>query len=55
MREAERAQTFGFDKFMDAYDAVKAALPGHEIGFSTREGIDKHVRPAVEREALQVF
>jgi len=48
-------EAFGFDRFMDSYEALKAALPGYEIGFSTREGIDKYVRPAVEREALKIF
>jgi predicted nucleotidyltransferase len=46
---------FGFDRFMDSYEALKTALPGYEIGFSTREGIDKYVRPTVEREALKIF
>lgn len=53
--DPEQQQAFGFDQFMDSYEALKAALPGHEIGFSTREGIDKYVRPAVEREALKIF
>jgi len=53
--DPDETHTFGFDRFMDSYEALKAALPGYEIGFSTREGIDKYVRPAVEREALKIF
>jgi predicted nucleotidyltransferase len=53
--DPDEAHAFGFDRFMDSYEALKAALPGYEIGFSTREGIDKYVRPAVEREALKIF
>lgn len=53
--DPDRSKIFGFDDFMDSYEAVKAALSGHEVGFSTREGIGKYVRPHVESEALQVF
>ena len=53
--DPDRNRTFGFDEFMDSYEALKGALPDHEIGFSTREGIDRHLRPNVEREALRVF
>ena len=48
-------ETFGFDAFMDTYEAIRATFPGREIGYSTREGIGRHFRPAVETEAIQVF
>ena len=48
-------ETFGFDAFMDTYEAIRATFPGREIGYSTREGIGRHFRPAVEKEAIQVF
>jgi len=53
--DPDRSKTFGFDEFMDSYEAVKAVLSDYEIGFSTREGISRYVRPQVESEAVQVF
>ncbi|MDW6024124.1 nucleotidyltransferase domain-containing protein [Mesorhizobium sp. BAC0120] len=53
--DPDRDKMFGFDEFMDSYETLKAALPDQQIGFSTREGIDRHVRPYVEREAVRVF
>jgi predicted nucleotidyltransferase len=53
--DPDRGSRFGFDEFMDSLDALKAALPSQEIGFSTRDGIGKHVRADVEREAIRVF
>jgi predicted nucleotidyltransferase len=46
---------FGFEELMGGYAAVQAALPGVEIGFSTREGLSKYVRDEVEREAIRIF
>lgn len=53
--DPDRGSRFGFDDFMDSYETVRAALPSREIGFSTREGIGKHVRPDVERQAIRIF
>jgi predicted nucleotidyltransferase len=53
--DPDRGSRFGFDDFMDSFDTLKAALPRREIGFSTRDGIGKHVRADVEREAIRVF
>jgi predicted nucleotidyltransferase len=47
--------TFGFDAFMDTYEAIRETFPGKKIGYSTREGIGRHFRPTVEEEAVQVF
>jgi hypothetical protein len=38
--DPDRTKAFGFDEFMDSYEAIRDALPGYEIGFTTREGID---------------
>lgn len=53
--DPDRRSRFGFDDFMDSYEAVKAALPRREVGFSTRDGIAKHVRADVERDAVRIF
>jgi predicted nucleotidyltransferase len=53
--DPDQGRRFGFDEFMDSYETLKAVLSGHEIGFSTRDGIDRYIRPAVERDALRVF
>lgn len=47
--------TFGFDAFMDTFETLQQTLPGHEIGYSTRDGIGRHFRPAIEAEAIRVF
>ncbi len=40
---------------MGAYRRLLDALPGMEIGYSTREGLSRHVRPSVDRDAIRVF
>ena len=47
---------FGFLEFMGAYQALRQKFgPNVEIGYSTREGISKHIREAVEQEAVKIF
>lgn len=48
-------ETFGFDAFMESYEALKKTFPGQEIGYSTREGIGRHFRTTVEKEAIRIF
>ncbi len=49
-------EDFGFLKFMEAYAAIQAAVgPDVEVGYSTREGLSRHIRGSVEREATRVF
>lgn len=48
--------SFGFLQFMGAYEALQRKFgPDVEIGYSTRDGISKYVREAVEREAIKIF
>ena len=49
-------EQFGFLPFMDAFEAIRDVI-GREIdvGYSTREGLDRYVRANVEREAVRVF
>jgi predicted nucleotidyltransferase len=46
---------YGLDHYMGALEALQDALPGVEIGYSTRDGLSKYIRPDVERLAVRVF
>lgn len=41
--------------YMGAYRRLLEALPGMEVGYSTREGLSRHVRPSVDRDTIRVF
>jgi uncharacterized protein len=41
---------------METYEALQSAFSDKvEIGYSTRTGLSRHIRPDVEREALRIF
>jgi predicted nucleotidyltransferase len=46
---------FGFLAFMDAYETIKQAVGGADIGYSTREGLSPYIRTNVEHEAIRIF
>jgi uncharacterized protein len=46
---------YGLDNFMGVYEKLQNAFPGTEIGYSTRAGLSKYVRPDIERQAIRVF
>ena len=46
---------FSLDDFSVTYDALEGALPGIEIGYSTRDGLVPVYRPHIERDAIRVF
>jgi predicted nucleotidyltransferase len=46
---------FGFLEFMSAYQVLQKTFDGVEIGYSTRDGLSRHVRADVEREAVRIF
>jgi hypothetical protein len=47
---------FGFLSYMDAYEEIRKAIGREvEIGYSTREGLSRHIRPNVEKEAIRIF
>ena|SRR5258706_16026969 len=48
-------KTFSFDAFADAYLILEREFEGHEVGYSTRNGLQKLYRPMIERTALRVF
>jgi len=49
-------ESFGFLEFMKAYTTIVDAVgPNVEVGYSTREGLSRHIRDRVEREAMRIF
>jgi predicted nucleotidyltransferase len=47
---------FGFLNYMDAFEEIRKAVGSEvEIGYSTRDGLSRHVRPNVEQEAVRIF
>ena len=47
---------FGFLNYMDAFEEIRKAVgSGVEIGYSTRDGLSRYVRPNVEQEAIRIF
>ena len=50
------SEHFSFLPFMRAYEALRQAFgPEVEIGYSTREGLDRYIRANAEREAVRIF
>jgi predicted nucleotidyltransferase len=45
---------FGLSEFLGVYDVLRGALD-QPVDYGTREGLSKHVRAQVEREAIRVF
>jgi predicted nucleotidyltransferase len=46
---------YRLNHFVGAYDVIRHAVPGRDIGYGTRNGLSKYIRPAVEREAIRIF
>ena len=46
---------YDLGNFMGVYRRLRDALPGIEIGYSTRDGLSRHVRSSVDRDAIRVF
>lgn len=46
---------FKFENFMAVFGVIEDAFPGHAIGYGTRNGLSPHIRPIIEREAIQIF
>ena len=45
---------YSLDNYMGAYEDLRAVFPGR-VGYSTREGLSKHIRSDIERDALRIF
>jgi predicted nucleotidyltransferase len=46
---------YSLSHFVGAYDVIRHAVPGRDIGCGTRDGLSKYIRPAVEEEAVRIF
>jgi predicted nucleotidyltransferase len=46
---------FGLDAFLGAYAVLQDAIPGADIGYTTRDGIIDCYRPYVEQSAIRIF
>lgn len=46
---------YGLGNYIGAYERLRDAFPGMKIGYSTRNGLSKYIRPDVERKAVRVF
>ena len=46
---------YKFDNYMGAYEKLQDAFPDTEIGYGTRSGLSKYIRPDVEQQAIRVF
>jgi predicted nucleotidyltransferase len=46
---------YSLDHFVGAYEVIRSAVPGYDIGYGTRNGLSKYIRPDVERDAIRIF
>jgi predicted nucleotidyltransferase len=46
---------YSLSHFVGAYEVIRDAIPGREIGYGTRNGLSKYIRQHVEREAIRIF
>jgi uncharacterized protein len=52
--DPDPARSFGFDEFMDIYELLQDRL-GVPVGYTTREGLPRRLRPEIEKSAIRVF
>jgi predicted nucleotidyltransferase len=45
---------FGFDEFMAVYELLQERL-GASVDYTTRDGLHRRLRPAIEASAVRVF
>jgi uncharacterized protein len=46
---------YSLNHFVGAYEVLQGAVPGREIGYGTRNGLSKYIRPDVEQGAIRIF
>ncbi len=46
---------YSLNHFIGVYEVIQDAIPGRDIGYGTRNGLSKYIRPDVEREAVRIF
>ena len=50
-----REDFYSLNHFVGAYDVLRQAIPGRDIGYGTRNGLSAYIRVNVEKEAVRVF
>jgi predicted nucleotidyltransferase len=53
--EPANDEFYTLDNYVGTYERLQAVFPGAEVGYSTRKGLSKHVRPSVESHAVRIF
>ena len=53
--DKEPGRRFGFDELMGGYFTLREVVPGIEISFGTREGLEPSIKEDVQREAVRIF
>src|ERR1700730_4276368 len=46
---------YSLSHFVGAYDVLRDAVPGRNIGYGTRNGLSQYIRPEGEQSAIRVF
>ena len=46
---------YSLSHFVGAYDVLRDAVPGRNIGYGTRNGLSKYIRLEVEQSAIRLF
>jgi uncharacterized protein len=46
---------YSLNHFVGAYEVIRHAVSGRDVGYGTRGGLSKYIRPAVEDEAIRIF
>ena len=52
--DPDPTRQFGFDEFMAVYELLQERL-GMEVGYTTRDGLHRLLRPEIEKSAIRVF
>jgi predicted nucleotidyltransferase len=53
--EPANEEFYRLNNYMGTYERLQAVFPGTEVGYSTRKGLSKYVRPSVEEHAIRIF
>lgn len=49
-------ENFGFLPFMSVYEAIRKAIGSDvDLGYSTRDGLNRYIRPDAEQQAIRIF
>jgi predicted nucleotidyltransferase len=53
--DASDPSFYSLEGFTGAYSAIQNAFPGRDVGYGTRQGLSRHIRAAVEENAIRIF